>query len=86
MSINDKRGEDYWLARPATIKMLRKVVIAVLAVLVIADLAVEHHPYFAIDGTFAFGAWFGFLSCAALVIGAKLAGALLQRPDDYYDN
>ena len=86
MSTTNRHSGNHRLARPATIKALRNAAIAALAVLVLADLAVEHHPYFGIDGTFAFGAWFGLLSCAVIVVGVKLVGALLQRPDDYYDN
>jgi hypothetical protein len=86
MGQNNRRGEDHRLARPATIKTLRNAAIAALAGAVIADLAVEHHPHFGIDGSFAFGGWFGFLSCALLAVVAKLVGALLQRPDNYYDN
>jgi hypothetical protein len=50
------------------------------------DLVVEPHPYFGLDGTFGFGAWFGFASCVALIAFAKALGALLKRPDTYYDS
>jgi hypothetical protein len=56
-----------------------------LVMLVALDLVVAHHPYFGLDGTFGFGAWFGFLSCVALVAFAKALGAVLKRPDTYYD-
>jgi hypothetical protein len=49
------------------------------------DLVVTHHPHFGLDGTFAFGAWYGFLSCIALVVLARTLGAILKRPDTYYD-
>lgn len=76
---------DHWLVRPSTIRLLWLISLAVLAITVIADLWVEHHPYFEIDGTFGFGAWFGFASCVALVLGSKALGAILKRRDDYYD-
>jgi hypothetical protein len=57
--------QDHWLVRPETIKRLWRVFIVVLAVTVLFDLVVEHHPHFGIDGTFGFGAWFGFMSCVA---------------------
>ena len=76
---------DHWLARPATIRLLWVVFILVLVVLVALDLVVAHHPYFGLDGTFGFGAWFGFVSCVALVVLAKALGAVLKRPDTYYD-
>jgi uncharacterized membrane protein YhdT len=61
------------------------VFILVLIMLVALDLVVAHHPHFGLDGTFGFGAWFGFLSCIALVVIAKALGAVLKRPDTYYD-
>jgi hypothetical protein len=76
---------DHWLTRPATIRGLWVVFILVLVVLVALDLVVAHHPYFGLDGTFGFGAWFGFLSCVALVAFAKALGTVLKRPDTYYD-
>jgi hypothetical protein len=76
---------DHWLTRSATIRRLWGVFILVLVALVALDLVVSHHPYFGLDGTFGFGAWFGFLSCVALVVFAKALGAALKRPDTYYD-
>ena len=78
-------NNDHWLTRPATIRLLWVGFILVLIVLVALDLVVAHHPHFGIDGTFGFSAWFGFLSCVALVGVAKALGALLKRPDTYYD-
>jgi hypothetical protein len=77
--------DDHWLARPKTIRTLWVVFIAILAATVLADLFIEHHAAFWIDGTFGFGAWFGFLSCVVLIVGAKLLGFGLKRPDTYYD-
>ena len=77
--------KDHWLVRPGTIRRLWAFFIVVLAVSVLADLAIEHHPYFGIDGTIGFGAWFGFASCVVLVLVAKTLGAALKRPDSYYD-
>jgi hypothetical protein len=79
-------GDDHWLVRPATIKALWIGSSIFLAFLVLLDLVVEHHPHFGIDGTFGFGAWYGFLSCVVLVLFAKGLGLILKRPDTYYDN
>jgi hypothetical protein len=76
---------EHWLARESTIKRLWIVFAIVLVATVLMDLAVEHHPYFALDGTFGFGAWFGFASCVVLILFAKALGAVLKRPDTYYD-
>jgi hypothetical protein len=78
--------QDHWLARPAPIRLLWAVFIVVLAVLVALDLVVTHHPNFYLDTMFGFGAWFGFLSCVLLIVFAKALGALLKRPDTYYDS
>ncbi len=77
--------KDHWLVRPDTIRKLWIVSCVGLAILVLLDLAVEHHPHFEIEGTFGFGAWFGFVSCVILVAGAKTLAVFLKRPDDYYD-
>ena len=82
-----KRQEsDHWLVRPETIKMLWAVFLIVLALLVLFDFFISHHPHFGIDGTIGFGAWFGFLSCVVLVVAAKVLGKFLKRPEGYYDN
>lgn len=78
--------DDHWLTRPETIRKLWILFAAILAVTVLADLFVVHHPQFGLDGTFGFGAWFGFASCVALVLLAKLLGIFLKRPDTYYDD
>ena len=78
--------QDHWLVRPTTIRLLWAVFIGVLVALVALDLVVAHHPHFTLEGTFAFSAWFGFLSCVVLVVFAKALGAVLKRPDTYYDS
>jgi hypothetical protein len=78
--------DDHWLARESTIKRLWIVFGLVLAATVLADLTIEHHPYFGLDGTFGFGAWYGFVACVALIVVAKGLGAVLKRPDTYHDD
>jgi hypothetical protein len=82
--MSDKNAE-HWLVRPETIKLLWAAGLVVLAVLVLLDLVVPHHPHFGIDGVFGFGAWYGFGACVGLVLLAKLLGVILKRPDSYYD-
>ena len=83
--MNEKHEQDHWLARPATIKLLWRVFIAVLAALVIAQTAIYVKGYFGVDSWFGFGAVFGFASCLVMVLFAKALGYLLKRPEDYYD-
>lgn len=68
------------------IRRLWAAFIAVLVLTVLAQLAVEAHPHFAIERLFAFNALYGFLACAALILVAKALGLLLKRKDDYYDD
>lgn len=76
--------QDHWLARPSSIRLLWRAFIVVLALTVLAEFVVERHPHFAIEGWPAFGAWYGFLACAGMILFAKLLGVFLKRPDDYY--
>lgn len=80
-----KDKEDHWLVRPGTIRLLWFVFIVILAATVLADLFVDHHGKFTVDGTIGFYAWYGFLSCVVLVFVARALGAILKRPADYYD-
>lgn len=79
-------GKLHWLVRPATIRGLWIGFIAVLVLLLLANFAIHPKGHFGIDGTFGFFAWFGFLSCVAMVIGSKVLGVFLKRKDSYYDS
>ena len=76
---------DHWLTRPRTIRRLWQGFIAILALTVLAGLAIEAHPHFAIERLFGFNALYGFLACAALILVAKGIGLFVKRPDRYYD-
>jgi hypothetical protein len=77
--------DDHWLVRPATIQFLWRAFIGVLGLTVLAEFAVDLHPHFAVEQVFGFGAWFGFLACAALILFAKGLAIFLKRPDTYYE-
>lgn len=77
--------EQHWLVRPGTIRVLWRVLVAVLALTVLVQLAWPVEGHFGIDGSFGFNAWYGLATCAAMILGAKLLGALLKRRDTYYD-
>jgi|SRR5690554_1624838 len=79
-------GKPHWLVRPETIRKLWIGFIIVLAITVVAQLFVPVPDYFTVDGWFSFYAVFGFLTCLAMVVFAKLLGYLLKRPDTYYDD
>ena len=77
--------KDHWLVRESTIRRLWIAFAIVLAITVFLDVVVESESHFGLDGTFAFGAWFGFASCVVLIVLAKALGAVLKRPDKYYE-
>jgi sterol desaturase/sphingolipid hydroxylase (fatty acid hydroxylase superfamily) len=84
--MNKSQQDDHWLARPATIKRLWQIFSAVLVLLVLAQTLVYVKGYFGVDGWFGFGAAYGFLSCVAMVLFAKVLGFGLKRDENYYDD
>lgn len=82
--MNQDQRTLHWLVRPRTIRGLWIGGSIVLALLVLADLLIHPHALFGVDATFGFYAWYGLVTCMAMVIGAKALGVLLKRPDDYY--
>lgn len=71
--------------RTDTIRKLWIVSIIVLALTVLVEPLFEGHGYFGIDDLWGFNAIYGFAACVAMVAVAKALGALLKRPDDYYE-
>ena len=84
--MSEKREPDHWLVRPENIRRIWIGSLAALVVLVLLDLVISKHPKFGVDGTFGFGAWYGFIACVVLVFGSKALGIFLKRPDTYYDD
>lgn len=78
--------DDHWLTRPATIRKLWLALYAVLAITVLAQFGIKVKGYFGVDSWFAFGALYGLGCCVLMVLAAKVLGALLKRPEDYYDD
>ena len=77
---------DHWLTRPRTVRRLWQAFIAILALTVLAELAIEAHPHFAVERLFGFNALYGFLACAVLILVAKGIGLVVKRRDTYYDD
>lgn len=74
----------HWLVRPENIRKLWWIFGAVLALTVAAQAFIEVHDYFGVDGLFGFSAFYGFFTCVAMVLIAKVLGWWLKRPIDYY--
>ena len=83
--MNDSQNEN-WLVRPTTIKLLWRVFITILALTVLAQLVIKVKGYFGVDDWFGFAAVFGFLSCVAMVVLAKVLGFVLKRDENYYND
>ncbi len=79
-------GKKHWLLRPRNIRRLSRLAVALLAVIALLDFAIDPHGAFGIDGTVFFYSWYGFATCVAMVVLAKLAGIFLKRKDSYYDD
>ena len=82
--MSERPENDHWLVRPASIRLMWRLLIAVLVLLVALQLVIKIKGYFLIDSWFGFAAAFGFLSCVAMVLVAKGLGLFLKRPEDYY--
>lgn len=77
--------QPHWLDRPGNVRLVWRGFLVVLVATVLAEAAVVLHPHFTVEALFGFHAWFGLLSCAAMILVAKALGVLLKRPDTYYD-
>ena len=81
----------HWLYRRSSLPWLWGILIVILVISVIPEFFVHHHAYFedqgtAIEASFGFHAWYGFITCAAMVVAAKILGVFLKRKDTYYDD
>lgn len=81
-----EQNDLHWLVRPATIRKLWTGFSIVLLLTLAAQLFISIHDYFVVDGVFGFHAFYGFFSCVAMVVFAKLLGLLLKRPESFYDD
>lgn len=86
MSESRDKSSTHWLQRASTIRRLWWVMYGVLALTVLAQFVVPLKGKFTIDGWLAFPAIYGFVTCVAMVLFAKLLGVWLKRKDGYYDD
>jgi len=81
----------HWLYRKSSLPWLWRFLIGILVLSLLPEFFVHHHAYFAEQGTtieasFGFHAWYGFITCALMVVAAKVLGIFLKRKDNYYDD
>lgn len=82
----DDPGRSSEAALPVSAGTLLYGLYAACAVLLLVDLVLDRHGYFEIEHVPGFYAICGFVGSAVFVIAAKLMGAVLARPEDYYDD
>lgn len=75
-----------WFERPVNIT---KMIIGLEAACIVAVLAdffyTNPHPHFGIEKSFAFQAWFGFVTFIVIVFLGRVLRLFVSRPEDYYD-
>ncbi len=76
--------KNHWITRPKTIKKLCVLMGIILFLSVFVQFLFPIHGHFEIEESFAFAAWFGFVSCILMVVVAKLLGFVIKRSDNYY--
>ncbi|UCG77618.1 MAG: hypothetical protein JSV21_08545 [Nitrospirota bacterium] len=79
-----EKEKDYF-ERPGNIKKLWIALYVVCALTIVFELFIDRTPHFGIDRIFGFYALLGFVSCAILIIIAKVIGFILKKNEDYYD-
>ncbi len=74
-----------WFERPQNIRMMIIALVVICAGLALADLFYTNpHPHFGIESSFAFQAWFGFVTFVVIVFLGRLLRLIVSRPEDYY--
>jgi hypothetical protein len=74
-----------WADRPATRRLIRRILYTACVLLVVADFVVSRHIYTAIERVPAFYAIYGFVALVGVVIAAKALRLLVRRDERYYD-
>ena len=82
--MKSKKEFDYF-DRPQVKRKLWILLWGVCGLTIIPDLFTHRHPHFGFDGFIGFYALFGFVTCAVLILLAKLIGQVLKVREDYYD-
>ena len=82
---NKDPDKQYWLDDPRNVDKIVWSLVAVCALLVLADLLYHKHVHFSFENWFGFFAGYGFIMCVLLVLVAKVMRVILKRDEDYYD-
>lgn len=79
-----EQNNTHWLDKPDTPKRLWTIFIAVLVLLLVAELFVTHH-HKGFMFNYGFSAWFGFLIGGVSIALSKGWKKILKRKDTYYN-
>ncbi|KAA1259126.1 hypothetical protein LF1_16540 [Rubripirellula obstinata] len=72
--------------KPRNINAIIVGLVVLCVLLALADLFYTNpHPHFAIETSFAFQAWFGFVAFASVVFLGRLLRVFVMRSEDYYE-
>ncbi len=85
MSVRPTDEKTYWLDDRRNVDKVWWALIALCALVFIADAFYEKHPEFGIEYVFGYYGLYGFIACVFLVLMAKALRRILRRPEDYYD-
>ena len=77
--------KTYWLDDIRNVHKLFWALVAVCALLFVADVFYEKHVVFQFEHWFGFFGLFGFFLSFALVLTARELRKILKRDEDYYD-
>ena len=80
-----KHEKKYWLDEARNVDKIVWTLVAVCAVLFLADFFYHKHVHFAFENWIGFYGWYGFLAYCFIVLSAKALRRLLKRDEDYYD-
>ncbi|TWT66581.1 hypothetical protein [Allorhodopirellula solitaria] len=80
-------SDPSWFERPSNIRKMIIALVIICTGLALADLFYTNpHPHFPIETSFAFQAWFGFVSFVVIVFLGRLLRVFVSRPEDYYES
>ncbi len=85
MRRNKQKEREHLFDRPQNVKKFLRLLYAICAALVLADLVYLRHVTHAWETLFGFYAVYGFVACVILVLAAKEMRKILMRREDYYD-
>lgn len=75
----------YWLDDTANTDRLVKWFYVACGLVLVIDPLVHKHGPFKIEHAWGFYGIFGFVACAAVILGGKKLREIVMRREDYYD-